>query len=200
MANQLFTRKPLGMLLEELEGKDRLKRVLGPAGLTSMGIGAVIGAGIFVSTGQARTTDSRSVTDDFLCCVGHRLHFRRALLRRVRVDGPRGWISLHLRVRNSRRVIRVDYRLGPAAGICRRGGCRGQQLVVILSRGHGDGWNTTLTEVIERSDHRAQCGPWPAGDDRSIRQSSRGARRDRGDGPPGQGHPGEPASPWRWWP
>lgn len=53
MANQLFTRKPLGMLLEELEGKDRLKRVLGPAGLTSMGIGAVIGAGIFVSTGQA---------------------------------------------------------------------------------------------------------------------------------------------------
>jgi basic amino acid/polyamine antiporter, APA family len=53
MANQLFARKPLAMLLEELEGEDRLKRVLGPAGLTSMGIGAVIGAGIFVSTGQA---------------------------------------------------------------------------------------------------------------------------------------------------
>jgi len=53
MPNQLFARKPLAMLLEELEGKDRLKRVLGPAGLTSMGIGAVIGAGIFVSTGQA---------------------------------------------------------------------------------------------------------------------------------------------------
>jgi basic amino acid/polyamine antiporter, APA family len=53
MPNQLFARKPLGILLEELAGKDRLKRVLGPAGLTSMGIGAVIGAGIFVSTGQA---------------------------------------------------------------------------------------------------------------------------------------------------
>jgi APA family basic amino acid/polyamine antiporter len=53
MANPLFARKPLTMLLEELEGKDRLKRVLGPIGLTSMGIGAVIGAGIFVSTGQA---------------------------------------------------------------------------------------------------------------------------------------------------
>jgi APA family basic amino acid/polyamine antiporter len=53
MANQLFARKPLTMLLEELEGKDRLKRVLGPVALTSMGIGAVIGAGIFVSTGQA---------------------------------------------------------------------------------------------------------------------------------------------------
>jgi APA family basic amino acid/polyamine antiporter len=53
MANPMFARKPLAMLLEELEGKDRLKRVLGPVGLTSMGIGAVIGAGIFVSTGQA---------------------------------------------------------------------------------------------------------------------------------------------------
>jgi APA family basic amino acid/polyamine antiporter len=53
MASQLFARKPLTTLLQELEGKDRLKRVLGPAGLTSMGIGAVIGAGIFVSTGQA---------------------------------------------------------------------------------------------------------------------------------------------------
>jgi APA family basic amino acid/polyamine antiporter len=53
MANQSFARKPLTKLLAELEGEDRLKRVLGPAGLTSMGIGAVIGAGIFVSTGQA---------------------------------------------------------------------------------------------------------------------------------------------------
>jgi APA family basic amino acid/polyamine antiporter len=53
MANPLFARKPLALLLEELEGKDRLKRVLGPVALTSMGIGAVIGAGIFVSTGQA---------------------------------------------------------------------------------------------------------------------------------------------------
>src|SRR5262249_54508454 len=53
MAHPVFTRKPLAKLLEELEGRDRLKRVLGPVGLTSMGIGAVIGAGIFVSTGQA---------------------------------------------------------------------------------------------------------------------------------------------------
>jgi APA family basic amino acid/polyamine antiporter len=53
MPNPWFARKPLAMLLGELEGKDRLRRVLGPVGLTSMGIGAVIGAGIFVSTGQA---------------------------------------------------------------------------------------------------------------------------------------------------
>jgi APA family basic amino acid/polyamine antiporter len=53
MANPLFARKPLAVLIEELEGQHRLKRVLGPIALTSMGIGAVIGAGIFVSTGQA---------------------------------------------------------------------------------------------------------------------------------------------------
>jgi len=39
------------MLLEELRGEDRLRRVLGPVQLTSLGVGAVIGAGIFVTTG-----------------------------------------------------------------------------------------------------------------------------------------------------
>src|ERR1700710_1567782 len=39
------------MLLEELKGENRLRRVLGPVQLTSLGVGAVIGAGIFVTTG-----------------------------------------------------------------------------------------------------------------------------------------------------
>src|SRR3954465_1964726 len=51
MANPLFARKPLSVLLEELKGENRLRRVLGPVQLTSLGVGAVIGAGIFVSTG-----------------------------------------------------------------------------------------------------------------------------------------------------
>ncbi|MGZ5433318.1 MAG: amino acid permease [Thermoanaerobaculia bacterium] len=49
----LFTRKPLEMLLEEMKGENRLRRILGPVQLTSLGIGAVIGAGIFVATGAA---------------------------------------------------------------------------------------------------------------------------------------------------
>src|SRR5215218_9208958 len=52
MANQLFARKPLGLLLEEMEGEHRLRRVLGPVALTSLGVGAIIGAGIFVMTGR----------------------------------------------------------------------------------------------------------------------------------------------------
>ena len=49
----LFERKPLSLLLEEMKGENRLRRVLGPVQLTSLGVGAIIGTGIFVLTGQA---------------------------------------------------------------------------------------------------------------------------------------------------
>ncbi|HSP13945.1 MAG TPA: amino acid permease [Thermoanaerobaculia bacterium] len=51
--SKLFARKPLEILLEEMKGEHRLRRVLGPVQLTSLGIGAIIGAGIFVATGAA---------------------------------------------------------------------------------------------------------------------------------------------------
>ncbi|MFP5285590.1 MAG: amino acid permease, partial [Thermoanaerobaculia bacterium] len=51
MPSSLFTRKPLDVLLAELHGEDRLRRVLGPVQLTALGVGAIIGAGIFVTTG-----------------------------------------------------------------------------------------------------------------------------------------------------
>jgi APA family basic amino acid/polyamine antiporter len=53
MPNRLFARKPLKLLLEEMAGEHRLRRVLGPVQLTSLGVGAIIGAGIFVATGKA---------------------------------------------------------------------------------------------------------------------------------------------------
>ena len=53
MANPLFERKPLALLLEEMRGENRLRRVLGPVTLTSLGVGAIIGTGIFVLTGVA---------------------------------------------------------------------------------------------------------------------------------------------------
>jgi APA family basic amino acid/polyamine antiporter len=53
MRNQLFARKPLNLLLEEMAGENRLRRVLGPVQLTSLGVGAIIGTGIFVLTGIA---------------------------------------------------------------------------------------------------------------------------------------------------
>jgi basic amino acid/polyamine antiporter, APA family len=53
MASQLFARKPLEVLLEEMKGEHRLRRILGPVQLTALGVGAIIGAGIFVATGAA---------------------------------------------------------------------------------------------------------------------------------------------------
>ena len=54
--SQLFARKPMSMLYEEMKGENRLRRVLGPVQLTALGVGAVIGTGIFVLTGVAAPT------------------------------------------------------------------------------------------------------------------------------------------------
>src|SRR6202521_5133462 len=55
MAN-LFAKKDLPTLMKEaveVEGEQSLRRALGPVNLVTLGIGAIIGAGIFVITGQA---------------------------------------------------------------------------------------------------------------------------------------------------
>jgi APA family basic amino acid/polyamine antiporter len=49
----LFLRKDVSKLQAEVESDQSLKRVLGPVNLVLLGIGAIIGAGIFVLTGQA---------------------------------------------------------------------------------------------------------------------------------------------------
>src|ERR1700694_3589757 len=53
MANQFFLTKSHEVLLEELRGDNRLHRVLGPVQLSALGVGAIIGTGIFVLTGVA---------------------------------------------------------------------------------------------------------------------------------------------------
>jgi len=59
MAN-LFATKPVTQLLTESQetGEHSLKRALGPVNLVALGIGAIIGAGIFVLTGQAAALHS----------------------------------------------------------------------------------------------------------------------------------------------
>ncbi len=50
---QALTVKPIDALLAEMAGEHGLKRALGPVTLTALGIGCIIGAGIFVLTGLA---------------------------------------------------------------------------------------------------------------------------------------------------
>src|SRR5690554_8156084 len=51
----IFSRKPLNELLNEANesGECALKRTFGPWGLVALGVGAVIGAGLFSITGMA---------------------------------------------------------------------------------------------------------------------------------------------------
>lgn len=49
----LFAVKPLSRILAESEGEHSLKRTLGPVQLVALGIGAIIGAGLFSLTGVA---------------------------------------------------------------------------------------------------------------------------------------------------
>jgi APA family basic amino acid/polyamine antiporter len=58
MGNPLFATKPLDVIMKEAEntGESSLRRALGPVNLITLGIGAIIGAGIFVLTGQAAAT------------------------------------------------------------------------------------------------------------------------------------------------
>src|SRR5450755_1812724 len=53
MSNSLMKKKPMSLLLQEASetGENTLKRTLGPVSLTALGIGAIIGAGIFVMSG-----------------------------------------------------------------------------------------------------------------------------------------------------
>jgi len=54
MANPLFTKKPMSVLMQESDDSGHgLKRTLSKFNLITLGIGAIIGAGIFVLTGQA---------------------------------------------------------------------------------------------------------------------------------------------------
>jgi APA family basic amino acid/polyamine antiporter len=60
MAGSLFATKPLSLIMEEAKdtGELSLRRALGPLNLITLGIGAIIGAGIFVLTGQAAATSA----------------------------------------------------------------------------------------------------------------------------------------------
>jgi len=54
LANQLFARKSIDRLISDAEEPGhRLQKTLGPWSLTALGIGAIIGSGIFVLTGTA---------------------------------------------------------------------------------------------------------------------------------------------------
>ncbi len=66
----LFAKKDLETLLAEMAGEHRLHRALGPVSLTTIGVGCIIGAGIFVVTGKAAALDAGpAVIVSYLVCA-----------------------------------------------------------------------------------------------------------------------------------
>ena len=59
----LFARKPTEHLVRETTGDDGLKRAVGVLDLTALGIGAIIGTGIFVIIGEAIADSGLEITD-----------------------------------------------------------------------------------------------------------------------------------------
>lgn len=54
----LFIKKPLSQLLTQAEGSKELRRTLGPGNLVALGVGAIIGAGLFSITGLAAANNA----------------------------------------------------------------------------------------------------------------------------------------------
>ena len=102
MLKQLFQTKSLDALLVESEApQHQLKRTLGAFDVVMLGIGAIIGAGIFATIGTAAAGDATrpgagpALILSFVL-TARRLRLRRAVLRRVRGDGADLRQRLHL--------------------------------------------------------------------------------------------------------
>src|SRR6516165_8316045 len=69
--NRLTATKSIEQLHKEMaEDEGRLRRALGPVALTSLGIGAIIGAGIFVMTGRVAANDAGPAIMLSFCVAG----------------------------------------------------------------------------------------------------------------------------------
>ena len=106
-----------------------LKRTLGRCNLVALGIGAIIGAGLFSLTGIAAAHNAGPGRGALVRRRGDRLRVRRAVLQRIRHHDPDGGQRLHLRLRDAGRIAGLDHRLGPGAGVRRGRGDGVDQLV-----------------------------------------------------------------------
>ena len=114
----IFRVKPLARLIADSERSgQQLKRTLGPLQLTSLGIGAIIGAGLFSTVGTAAAGGADHlgagpaivlsfVLTAVACGLAALCYAEFAAM--VPVSG----IGLHLRLRDARRAGGVDHRLG----------------------------------------------------------------------------------------
>ena len=122
MPSPLFATKPIEQLMHTAENAEHgLKRALSAIDLTALGVGAIIGAGIFVLTGNAAAMHAGPAIIALDDRRRDRLRLRGPVLRRDGVDDPDRRQRLHLLLRDARRVRGLDHRLGPDPRVRARG-------------------------------------------------------------------------------
>src|SRR3712207_9208482 len=70
LANGLFTTRDAKTLTSDIDSGHRLERTIGAAGLTAMGVGCIIGTGIFVVIGEGAELAGPAVILSFVLAAG----------------------------------------------------------------------------------------------------------------------------------
>ncbi len=124
MANLWAKKSITDIQQESIEEKGGLKRTLGPVSLVALGIGAIIGAGLFSITGGAAATNAGpAVTISFViaamaCGFAGLCYAEFASMIPIagsRDDDPRVGQRLYLFLCYNGRIYRLDHWLGPCS-------------------------------------------------------------------------------------
>jgi len=127
----LFATKSIDKIVAEAQetGEHTLKKTLSALDLTMLGIGAIIGTGIFVLTGQAAGKHAGPAVVISMIIAGIVSAFAALCYSEFAASVPISGSALRIRLRNARRVCSVDYRLGFNFRIRFRRGNRRRRLV-----------------------------------------------------------------------
>ena len=139
--------------------RQRAEAHAGTGALVALGVGAVIGAGIFTLTGVVAAMYTGPAPGDLLRADRDRLFAGGAVLQRVRDHDPGGGQRVHLCVRELRRTVGVDHRLGPDSGILGGRGHGGDRMVADAERAAGELRDSTAGAASRHRHFRA----WAAG-------------------------------------
>ena len=127
------------------ESYHELHRGLGPVSLIMIGIGSIIGAGIFVIAGTAAAEHAGPAVAHFIHCCRARVSLCRTLLCRIRLDDPGVRQRIYLCLRHDGPADGVVHRLEHGARISGFGFDSIGRLVGLLC------------EFSERSGHHVSC-------------------------------------------
>ena len=116
--SSLLAKKPANLLLKEVGSGHGLRPVLGPFSSPVSASARSSAPASSSSSAWPPKTRPGAATDAVVCGRRVRLRLCRALLRGVRLDGAGGRLRLHLRLRDARRALRLDHRLGSGPRIC----------------------------------------------------------------------------------